>query len=443
MMIELPRRIDRYRVEAILGTGGFATVYRARDERLDATVAVKVLAENHCHDADVRERFLKEGRVLRRIGSPHVVAVHDLGETERGQPYLVLEHADRGDLASRARTRRSAGWRPSAADMMLVAGALSDALAAVHASHLVHRDVAPRNLLLRSTRTPGSVAERGLVDPDERILLADLGLSKDLAAASGLTIGGGTAGFTPPEQRTGASWVDAAADIWAASAVVVWLLLGRPPDDSGRWRRDLVAVWSDHLVAALTRGLDPVPARRYGGITDWLAALGEAVSQTTATNPRTALLMPADTQPVPPAAAEPATVPKQRRRLVAVALLLAIALGAGGALTMERRLDPDPRQTVEVLQNGQVRVLASGDGHAVAIIGPTEVPVGQTTTFEAGKSPGVVHWTWIAPDGEGHADVGRLQVNATSEGRATVTLIGTDGQGGRVEAAHTFRVVGG
>jgi hypothetical protein len=85
-MVDLPESIGRYRVDGVVGSGGFATVYRAYDERFDAIVAVKVLAENHCLDPDVRERFLKEGRVLRRVGSPHLVTAHDLGENAGASP---------------------------------------------------------------------------------------------------------------------------------------------------------------------------------------------------------------------------------------------------------------------------------------------------------------------------------------------------------------------
>ena len=108
-----PDRIGRYRVTGVVGAGGFATVLRAEDERLEDEVAVKVLAENHSLDPDVRDRFLSEGRVLRRIDSPHVVRVLDLGETDRQQPYLVLELADRGDLATRVEGLRATGGGPA------------------------------------------------------------------------------------------------------------------------------------------------------------------------------------------------------------------------------------------------------------------------------------------------------------------------------------------
>lgn len=155
-------RIGRYRVDAVLGTGAFATVYRAVDERLDDIVAVKVLAENHSLDPELRERFLTEGRVLRRVASRHVVAVHDLGETDRQQPYLVLEYADRDTLARRVPDLLARGWRPGVRDLWAVAAPLAEALDAIHRADVVHRDVNPGNVLLttrgptRTTHTPPS-----------------------------------------------------------------------------------------------------------------------------------------------------------------------------------------------------------------------------------------------------------------------------------------------
>jgi hypothetical protein len=147
-------RIGRYRVESVLGTGAFATVYQAVDERLGDTVAVKVLAENHSPDPEIRKRFLTEGRVLRRIDSPHVLDVHDLGQTDRHQPFLVLEYASRGTLAQRARDLGAQGWRPTFADVLAVARPLAHALDAIHRAGVVHRDVNPGNVLL-TTRGAG------------------------------------------------------------------------------------------------------------------------------------------------------------------------------------------------------------------------------------------------------------------------------------------------
>ena len=84
-----------------IGSGGFATVWLAYDEQLDSPVAVKVLAENWTEDHHVRQRFLEEGRFLRKVESPHVVTVYDAGELEDGRPYLVMSNADQGTLADR------------------------------------------------------------------------------------------------------------------------------------------------------------------------------------------------------------------------------------------------------------------------------------------------------------------------------------------------------
>src|SRR5690625_7211322 len=97
----------RYRLEEVIGVGSFATVHRAVDDRLDSRVVIKMLAENHSLNPEIRARFIAEGRSLRKVNDPHVVTVHDIGESERQQPYLVLEYADRGTLADRVEALRS------------------------------------------------------------------------------------------------------------------------------------------------------------------------------------------------------------------------------------------------------------------------------------------------------------------------------------------------
>ena len=140
--------VGRYRLQEVIGVGSFATVHRAVDERLDATVVVKILAENHSLNPEVRERFIAEGRALRKVRSSHVVTAHDLGESDRQQPYLVLEYADRGTLAQRVDGLRGAGWTATTEDVAAVVDHLGAALRAVHAAHLVHRDLSPANVLV-------------------------------------------------------------------------------------------------------------------------------------------------------------------------------------------------------------------------------------------------------------------------------------------------------
>ena len=84
-----------------IGSGAFATVWLAYDEHLDSPVAIKVLADNWTGDLHIRQRFLEEGRFLRKVESPHVVTVYDAGELEDERPYLVMAYADQGTLADR------------------------------------------------------------------------------------------------------------------------------------------------------------------------------------------------------------------------------------------------------------------------------------------------------------------------------------------------------
>jgi serine/threonine protein kinase len=272
-------RIGRYRVDAVLGTGAFATVYRAVDERLDDTVAVKVLAENHSLDANLRERFLTEGRVLRRIASPHVVSVHDLGETDRQQPYLVLEYADRGTLGRRVPDLLARGWRPGVADVWAVAEPLANALTAVHRAGVVHRDLNPTNVLITTRGSHGHGRPTAVTAWDERLVLADLGLCKDLALNSGHTSAGGTEGFRPPELRRGPAVIDGRADLWSLSALVVWLVTGAPPGDVLATVALRASGLPMRFAWALDRSLAVDPAARHPDPQAWLADVAAALGE--------------------------------------------------------------------------------------------------------------------------------------------------------------------
>ncbi|MDH4364847.1 MAG: serine/threonine protein kinase, partial [Acidimicrobiia bacterium] len=142
-----PARFGRYHVTARIGVGGFATVYSALDPGLDAAVAIKVLAENHAADVEVRRRFVAEARVARKVGSERLIGVFDIGETDDGRPYVVMELADGGTL--RSRINRLAGPADRAALTGLV-NELGACMEAIHARGVVHRDIKPTNLLLRA-----------------------------------------------------------------------------------------------------------------------------------------------------------------------------------------------------------------------------------------------------------------------------------------------------
>lgn len=392
-------RVGRYRLDGVLGVGSFATVHRACDDRLAAEVVVKVLAENHAFNPEIRERFIAEGRSLRRVDSPHVITVHDMGESEANQPYLVLDFADRGTLADRVASLRADGWSASRADVLRVARDLSYALSAVHAAGLVHRDLSPRNVLLKShPQAPGPEAP-GIQDAGspravtgaEMLVVADLGMCKDLALNSGLTVAGGTAGFRPPEQEGGPGLIDHRADLWAMSRLLEWLSEGA----------DLPRAF--HRV--LARSLADDPRRRHRDTRAWLADVEASVLP-----PRTGAA-PASARQAAPAGREP-----RRRRP------LRIALGAGALAAAFAAGTVGPPWFASL----------NSQDLSFAIDGPDQISVGETVSYQAIVGD-AQSWVWILPNGTYVADAPEVRLTPRGPGPAEVTIQGRDESGGTIE----------
>jgi eukaryotic-like serine/threonine-protein kinase len=212
----MPARLGRYAVRRRIGSGGFATVWLAYDEQLDSPVAIKVLAENWTEDGHVRQRFLEEGRYLRKVESPHVVTVYDAGSLEDDRPYLVMSYADQGTLADRLE-----GEGLTVTQACEVVRQVGEGLHALHRRGVLHRDIKPANVLFRT------------VDPEHegtvvRAMVGDLGLGKALDVSSRLTMIAGTPSFVAPEQAQG-EHLDARADQYSLAALTYLLLAGRPP----------------------------------------------------------------------------------------------------------------------------------------------------------------------------------------------------------------------
>src|SRR4051812_42884044 len=203
--------IGRYRLERRLGAGSFATVWLGHDDDLDVPVAVKVLAENWSDNVDVRNRFLGEARILRRIRDPRIVAVYDIGATPDGRPYFVMDFVNGGSLED----LRRAGVAPTVA-LRLCAEACR-AIDVLHAHQVLHRDVTPGNLLIQ--RNP---------DSSPQVVLADLGVAKAMVETSEMTMTAGTPAFMSPEQAAGGA-LDGRVDVYSLAAVSYAMLARRPP----------------------------------------------------------------------------------------------------------------------------------------------------------------------------------------------------------------------
>jgi serine/threonine protein kinase len=226
-------RIGRFEVERTLGSGSFATVWLARDEDLEAWVAIKLLAENWSFNEDARRRFLQEARALRKLDDDRIVRVYEVGRLPDDRPYMVMEYADRGSLEERMRLRAQLDQPYSVREAVALSVDLADCLASVHASRIVHRDVKPSNVLFKSIRTPRRDAEGRIAGTvaGERTLLGDFGIARSLEGILGPTRIVGSPQYMAPEQADAelAGHVDERADLYSAAVILYELLAGRPP----------------------------------------------------------------------------------------------------------------------------------------------------------------------------------------------------------------------
>ena len=253
-------------------------VYRARDTRLNRSVAIKFLATD-LGDAIARRRFQQEARTVSSLNHPHILTVHEAGEWE-GRQYLVTEFVDGGTLEEWARAEKRT-WRQI---VELLTG-VADGLAAAHAAGILHRDIKPQNIL---------VAKNGYAK------LADFGLAKlaeppDPSAASAVSTRSGmivgTVAYMSPEQASGES-LDERSDIFALGIVLYELLARRRPFSGATDLQVLQTIISqapasldDSLPVGLRmvvdKALEKDPAERYQTTRDLVVDLRRLTRQKT------------------------------------------------------------------------------------------------------------------------------------------------------------------
>ncbi|WP_143220729.1 serine/threonine-protein kinase, partial [Actinomadura sp. CNU-125] len=274
--METPSAAGRYRIERLLGTGGFASVWLGHDPDLDAPVAIKILGEHWTMHMDVRERFVQEARLLRRADSHRLVQVFDIGELPGERPYFVMTYADRGTLEERLAAADAPADGPPDALPDAPADALTDALVLageiirgaqdLHDLGIVHRDLKPSNVLLRTA--PGGTGER--------VVLADLGIARSGDHLSSLTLPAGSPGYMSPEQTQVDGAPDHRADVYGLGALTYRLLTGEPPGTPARPPGDVRPRIPPDVDAAVMRALDPDRERRWQSAAEFGAALEAA-----------------------------------------------------------------------------------------------------------------------------------------------------------------------
>jgi serine/threonine-protein kinase len=268
---------ERYRVGTLIGRGGMGVVCAATHVGLDVAVAIKFIRTDLKDSSEFVQRFLNEARRAAVLKSEHIARVHDVGQLESGDLYLVMERLDGCSLDAHIREQ---GPLPPAVAVNLVLQAC-DGLSEAHAAGIVHRDIKPENLFL---------ARRG--DGKHTLKILDFGISKQTTddAPSSLTNSNRSLGspwYMSPEQMVDTSSVDHRADIWSLGVVLFELLTGTRPFDGGsipevcagvltvptptpRQRRPEI---QPELEAIVLRCLEKNPDHRYANVSALVADL--------------------------------------------------------------------------------------------------------------------------------------------------------------------------
>ncbi|MDX3456758.1 serine/threonine-protein kinase [Streptomyces sp. ME02-8801-2C] len=328
--------VPGYEVVEVLGQGGFATVYRARQLAVGREVALKMDSRVLATDRD-RQRFLREVTAAGQLsGHPHVVAVYDAGVLDNGRPYMVLELCPGGSLGDRLHQR---GPLP-AAEARDIGVRIADALAAAHASGVLHRDIKPGNIM---TDRYGNVG------------LADFGLAAMPRPGQELSVTREalTPAYAPPEAFRLAEPTPA-GDVYSLAATIYALVHGRPPHFPAEGSLGIAEVivrhtWplpdlpgvSPRLTEVLRHAMAPDPADRLPSAAALRDALAAVDLTDTAHTTRTPA--PAPVPAVAPPSALPTTVPSSatapRRRKVSVRVSVAavalVVVGTGGTVAYQ------------------------------------------------------------------------------------------------------------
>jgi tRNA A-37 threonylcarbamoyl transferase component Bud32 len=200
----------RYRLEARIAAGGMSTVYKAVDETLERTVAVKLMHREVASDSDQLERFRREARAVAQLSHPHIVGVIDAGEDD-ARPYIVFEYVEGETLKDRIRRE---GPLP-VSEAVAYAIEIARALGAAHGRHIIHRDVKPQNVL---------------IDHEGSAKVTDFGIARTMEE-DGLTAEGrvlGTTDYVSPEQALGRP-VTGQSDLYSLGIVLYEMLTGEVP----------------------------------------------------------------------------------------------------------------------------------------------------------------------------------------------------------------------
>jgi len=249
-------KLGPYEIQSPLGEGGMGEVYRARDTRLDRTIAIKVLNSQLVATPELRARFEREAKAISQLQHPHICVLHDIGhDSPSGTDFLVMEYLEGQSLAERLRKGPL-----SLNEELDIAIQVADALAAAHAAGIVHRDLKPGNVML--TKSGAKLLDFGLAKPLTAMattssvssapsFTAAQTLSSPSPMVSPLTTHGtmvGTIEYMSPEQIEGRD-ADPRSDIFAFGSMLYEMATGKRPFEGKSQIRIASAILEDHPTA--------------------------------------------------------------------------------------------------------------------------------------------------------------------------------------------------
>ncbi len=263
--------LGQYRVMELIGQGGMARVYKGFQPSLARYVAIKAIPTqfDNTRDNEFAQRFITEARVIARLTHPNIVPVHDYGE-DKGWAFIVMEYISGGTLRNRIATADAQHVRLDLASTLDLLAQAALALECAHTNGIIHRDVKPANMLLRT---------------EDHLLLSDFGIAALLEANRAFTRTGaniGTPQYMAPEQGTPNGVIDARTDIYALGVVTFQCVTGQLPFPA----ESPMAIVMRHIKHPVPRPSTFVPGLPHPRGADYSAGYGEESRQSIPARPR-------------------------------------------------------------------------------------------------------------------------------------------------------------
>jgi serine/threonine protein kinase/Tol biopolymer transport system component len=371
------RRLGPYEILSAVGAGGMGEVYKARDTRLDRTVAIKVLPTHLADRAELRERFEREAKTIAGLNHPHICTLYDVGHQD-GTDFLVMEYIEGETLAQRL----VRGALPIQ-QVLQYSIEIADALDKAHRKGITHRDLKPGNIML--TKSGAKLLDFGLAKLKQEGAPANAQVSELPTLNEPLTEQGtilGTLQYMAPEQVEGKE-VDARTDIFSFGAVVYEMAAGKKAFE-GKSHASLIAKILE---------TDPPPITSLQPMTP--AALDRVVTRCMAKDPddrwQTARDLEVElkwiaegSSQVTQRAATPA--PKKAARIIPWGIATLFALALGGLLFLGKQGKPDAQYTTVTYREGILEAARfSHDGQAIVYSGEWEGNPRQIAMYRVGS----------------------------------------------------------